>query len=83
MKIKFVPRNQVKVRKSRSSKFRPLLDALDQLKVNGDAVEVGYITDKELISLRNAVYGFSRESGKKIKSGKDAHNKKIYFYRIS
>lgn len=82
MKIKFVPRTQVKVSRSSGSKYKALIDALDKLEIDGEALEVSFTTDKELNSLRNVVYGFARESGRKIKSGKDAANKNIYFYRV-
>ncbi|MCA1800826.1 MAG: hypothetical protein LC662_00020 [Rhodothermaceae bacterium] len=83
MKIKFVPRSDVKITKKSSSKFRPLLDALNKLKPGGEALEVTYSTDKELNSMRNVVYTFNRESGSKIRSGKDTVNNKIFFYKDS
>jgi hypothetical protein len=81
MKIKFVPRSEVKITKKSSSKFRPLLDALGKLTPGGEALEVTYTTDKELNSMRNVVYTFNRETGNKIKSGKDTMNSKIFFYK--
>jgi hypothetical protein len=83
MKIKFVPRSDVKITKKSSSKFRPLLDALNKLKPGGEALEVTYSNDKELNSMRNVVYTFNRESGNKIRSGKDTVNSKIFFYKDS
>ncbi|TVQ11946.1 MAG: hypothetical protein EA364_09475 [Balneolaceae bacterium] len=83
MKIKFVPRSDVKITKKSSSKFRPLLDALNKLKPGGEALEVTYSNDKELNSMRNVVYTFNRESGSKIRSGKDTVNSKIFFYKDS
>ena len=81
MDIKFVEREKIKTSKKRSSKFKPLLEALDQLEVDGDALEVDYKDDKNVNSMRTAVYQYNQERGVKIKSGKDSKNKKIYFYR--
>jgi hypothetical protein len=81
MKFKFVPRSEVKITKKSSSKFRPLMDALGKLIPGGEALEVTYTTDKELNSMRNVVYTYNRETGSKIKSGKDTMNSKIFFYK--
>lgn len=81
MDIKFVKRSEIKTSKKRSSKFKPLLEALDKLDVGGDAIEVDYKDDKNVNSMRTAVYQYNQEKGVKIKSGKDSTNKKIYFYR--
>jgi len=81
MDIKFVKRSEIKTSKKRSSKFKPLLEALDKLDVGGDAIEVDYTNDKNVNSMRTAVYQYNQEKGVKIKSGKDSANKKIYFYR--
>ncbi len=81
MKIKFVPRSDIRISKKSSSKFRPLLEALDKLNPGGEAIEVSYTNEKELNSMRNVVYTFNRETGQKIKSGKDAVNGKVFFYK--
>ncbi len=81
MDIKFVNRSQVKSSKRRSSKFKPLMEALDKLEPGGDAVEVAYTNEKSVNSMRTAVYQYNQENNVKIKSGKDSANKKIYFYR--
>ncbi len=81
MDIKFVNRSQVKSSKRRSSKFKPLMKALDKLEPGGDAVEVSYSNEKSVNSMRTAVYQYNQENNVKIKSGKDSANKKIYFYR--
>ena len=81
MKIKFVSRNDVKVTKKSTSKFRPLIEALAQLVPGGEALEVSYTNEKELNSMRNIVYTYNRENNAKIKSGKDAVNGKIYFFK--
>lgn len=81
MEIKFVDREKVNSSKKRSSKFKPLLEALSKLEVGGDAIEVDYEDDKNVNSMRTAVYQFNQEKGVKIKSGKDSKTKKVYFYR--
>jgi hypothetical protein len=80
MKFKFVDRGLVKVSKKSASKFRPLTEALDKLDAGGQALEVNYTTDKELNSMRNVIYMYNRETGKKVKSGKDSVNKRVFFY---
>lgn len=81
MKIKFVPRSDIRITKKSSSKFRPLIDALNELRPGQDALEVSYSNDKELNSMRNVVYTHNRETGNKIKSGKDTVNNKVFFYK--
>jgi len=81
MDLKFVKRSQIKTSKKRSSKFKPLLEALDKLEPGGQAIEVSYSNEKNVNSMRTAVYQYNQENGVKIRSGKDSANKKIYFYR--
>lgn len=81
MKINFVSREKVKASRKSASKYRPLVDALAQLKPGGQAIEVNFNNIKELNSMRNVVYTFNRENDMKIKSGKDAFNKRIFFFR--
>ena len=81
MKIRVVPRNEIQVTKLSSSKFKPLIDTLSKLEPGGDALQVNFTSDKELTSIRNIVYAFKRETGLKIKSGKDASSGKVYFFR--
>jgi hypothetical protein len=81
MKLKFVPRKEVRVTKKSSSKFRPLIEALNKLEPGGDALEVTFSSDKELNSMRNVVYTYNRETNGKIKSGKDTVNGKVFFYK--
>lgn len=81
MDIKFVDREKIEGAKKRSSKFKPLLEALDDLEVGGDAIEVPYEDDKNVNSMRTAVYQYNQDNNVKIKSGKDSDRKKIYFYR--
>ena len=81
MKIRFIPRSDIRITKKSSSKFKPLLDAVAKLEPGGDAVEVSFSDDKELNSMRNVVYTYNRETGNKVRSGKDAQNKKVFFYK--
>ncbi len=81
MKLKFVPRSDVRITKKSSSKFRPLIESLNKLEPGGDALEVTFTNDKELNSMRNVVYTYNRETGGKIKSGKDTVNGKVFFYK--
>jgi hypothetical protein len=82
MKIrKNIPRSEIRITKKSSSKFKPLIEALNELEPGGNAIEVTYTSDKELNSMRNVVYTFNRENGLKIRSGKDSVNGKIYFYK--
>ncbi len=81
MKLKFVPRSDVRITKKSSSKFRPLIESLNKLEPGGDALEVTFTNDKELNSMRNVVYTYNRETGAKIKSGKDTVNGKVFFYK--
>jgi len=81
MDIKFVEREKLNKSRRRSSKFKPLLEALDKLEVGGDAIEVDYSDDKSVNSMRTAVYQYNQKHNVKIKSGKDTENQKLYFYR--
>lgn len=81
MNIKFVDRDEMDASRKRGSKYRKLLDALEKLEVDEGAIEVEYEDEKSLNSMRTAVYQYNYKNGVKIKSGKDAENKKIYFYR--
>ncbi len=81
MEIKFVKRSIIQPAKKRSSKFRPLLEAIEKLKPNGQAIEVTYTNEKDINSMRTAVYQFCRQADYNVKSRKDTANKKIFFYR--
>lgn len=81
MEIKFVKRSNIKSSKKRSSKFRTLLEAIEKLKPNGQAIEVSYSNEKGVNSMRTAVYQFCRGKDFTVKSRRDSVNKKIYFYR--
>lgn len=81
MKIKPVPRSEIKVSRKSTSKFQPLIDALNKLEKGGDALQVTYSSEKELGSMRNVVYTYMRTSGTKIKSRKDASTGNFYLWR--
>ncbi|MFU8812751.1 MAG: hypothetical protein ACNA78_07255 [Balneolaceae bacterium] len=82
MNIKFVTRDKVKPSRKRSSKFKPLLDAVDKLEPGGKALEVSYRSDKSVNSMRTAIYQYNQENDATIKSSKDAENKRVFFYRV-
>jgi hypothetical protein len=81
MNLKFVNREKIRVSKRRSSKFRQLVESLGNLISGGQALEVTFTDVKELNSIRNIVYTYNRETGIKIKSGKDSENNRVFFYR--
>ncbi|MEX2584770.1 MAG: hypothetical protein WD315_00160 [Balneolaceae bacterium] len=80
MKVKIVPKSKVKVSRSSSSKYQPLIDALKKLKKGGDALKVNYSNERELNSMRNIVYTINKEDGIKIKSSKDSQTSTVFFY---
>lgn len=80
MKIKIVPRTEVKVTKKTTSKYKPLIEALGQLKPGGQAIEASYTSDKEFAAMRNVVYTYNRENNVKIRSSRDSVNAKVYYY---
>ncbi len=79
--IQFVGKDQIRSTRKRSSKFAPLLDALEKLEVGGQAIEVNYKNDKQVGSMRTAVYQYNSNNDVKIRSAKDSQNGKVYFYR--
>ncbi|WP_018127362.1 hypothetical protein [Balneola vulgaris] len=81
MDIKFVKRSTIKSTKKRTSKFKPLLEAIDKLKPGGQAIEVSYTSEKNINSMRTAVYQYCKNKDFSIKSRRDAANKKIFFFR--
>ena len=80
MKIKLVPRSKVHQTKKRTSKFQPLINALGELN-DGDAIEVKYSNEKELLSMRNTVYLYQKRNGLKIVTKKDESSGKFYIWR--
>ena len=83
MDIKIVKKSSIKSSRKRRSKFKPLLEAIDKLKPGGSqAVEVSYTSDKNVNSMRTAVYQYSKLKNIKIKSERNLETKKIHFYRV-
>jgi hypothetical protein len=81
--IKIVKKSSIKSSRKRRSKFKPLLEAIDKLKPGGSqAVEVSYTSDKNVNSMRTAVYQYSKLKNIKIKSQRDLAAKKIHFFRV-
>ena len=81
MKINFVSRDDIKISKNSSSKYKPLLEAVQKLEPGGKALEVKFSDDTELNSMRNVVYSYNRETGDKIKSSKHPKHNLVYFYK--
>lgn len=81
MKINFVSRNDIKISKKSSSKYKPLLDAVKKLEAGGKAVEVSFNDETELNSMRNVVYSHNRETGDSVKSSKHPKENLVYFYK--
>ncbi len=82
MDIKVVERDEMQASRKRNSKYRPLVDAIEALEPDEKAIEVSYRNQKHLNSMRTAVYQYSYKNDIKVKSRRDAENKKVYFYRI-
>ncbi|MFU8811798.1 MAG: hypothetical protein ACNA78_02455 [Balneolaceae bacterium] len=80
MKIKFVPRNEVRSSRKVKSKYQPLKDAISKLEPGGKAIQASYSNEKELISLRNIVYTYNRENDASVKTNTDSNNNLIFFY---
>ncbi len=81
MNIKVVEREEMQASQRRNSKYRPLIDAIEALDTNEKAVEVPYKNQKHLNSMRTAVYQYSYKHDIKVKSRRNAKEKKVYFYR--
>lgn len=80
MKIKIVPRNNVKVSRRSRSKYDKLKEAISKLQPNGDAIKVEYSNQKELNSIRNIAYTYNKEAGSKVKSTTDSNELSVFFY---
>ncbi len=80
MKIRFVDRSDIKVSRKSKSKYRPLKEAIADLQPGGDALQVKFADEKELISLRNVIYTYNRETGNNVRSSADMTKNAIYFY---
>ena len=80
MKIQMVPRSKVARRRRLSSKYAKLYDALEGLKPEGPAIQLGFTSSKQLIGYRNVLYNYNRKNGIQIRSSVDKHEKKIFMY---
>jgi hypothetical protein len=80
MKIRFVDRSDIKISRKSNSKYRPLKEAITELKPGGDAIQVKFSDEKELTSLRNVIYTHNRETGTNVRSSADMNQNLIYFY---
>lgn len=80
MKINFVSRGDVSVSKKSSSKYDPLLEAVQKLKPGGKALEVSFKDESELNSMRNVVYSYNKETDSNVKSSKHPKEHVVYFY---
>lgn len=80
MKIRFVDRSEIKISRKSKSKYRPLKEAIAELKPGGDAIQIKFSDDKELTSLRNVIYTHNRETNSNVRSSADKNKSLIYFY---
>ena len=80
MKIRLVPRSDIKVSRKSRSKYEKLKEAISQLTPKGDAIKVKYSSKKELNSIRNVVYTHNRETGSNIKSTTEPNGDHVFFY---
>lgn len=81
MKINFVSREEIKISKKSSSKYKPLLESVQKLVKGGKALEVSFSDETELNSMRNVVYSYNRETGDNVKSSKHPKKNQVYFYK--
>lgn len=80
MKIRLVPRSEIKTSRKVKSKYQQLKDALDKLKSGGNALQIKYANKKELISYRNIVYSYNRENNASVKSNADSNQQILFLY---
>lgn len=80
MEIDFVSRKDMDV-SQRSSKYKPILRAIQKLEEGGEAVKVSYKNKSELNSIRNVVYRYNRDAGEKVKSTKHSNDNIVFFYK--
>ena len=80
MKIQIVPRSKVAARRRSSSKYSKLYNALENLKPNGEAIQVKFLSPDQLIGYRNVLYNFNRKNGIKIKSTVNREEQTLFMY---
>ncbi len=81
MDINFVSRTDIDIAKKSSSKYKPLIDAVQKLEPDGKALEVSFEDEAELNSMRNVVYSYNRETGEKVKSSKHPEKNVVFFFK--
>lgn len=81
MDLEVVNREEVQLAQKRNSKYRPLIEAIEALQPDQKAVKVSYKNQRHLNSMRTAVYQYSYKNSIKVKSRRNADEKKVYFYR--
>lgn len=81
MKINFVSRTDIDISKKSSSKYKPLLDAIQKLQPGGKAVQVSYTDETELNSMRNVVYNHNHKTGDNVKSSKHPDKNVVFFFK--
>jgi hypothetical protein len=81
MEINFVDRTDIEISKKSSSKYKPLIDAVKQLKPGGKAIEVSYSNKAELNSMRNVVYSHNRDANDSVKSSKHPDKNIVFFFK--
>ncbi|NBV30928.1 MAG: hypothetical protein DA446_03095 [Bacteroidetes bacterium] len=80
MDIKLVNRSVVQSSRMNKSKYQNMKSYLDKLEPEGRAIEVKFEDRKELISYRNILYSYNRNTGKKVKSSVDSSNNTLFLY---
>ncbi|NGP87769.1 hypothetical protein [Fodinibius halophilus] len=80
MDINFVSRKDINISKKSSSKYRPLLEAIQQLEAGGKAIQVSYDDKAELNSMRNVIYSYNRQENENVKTSKHPDKKVVFFF---
>jgi len=80
MKVRLVPRSNIRVSRKTKSKYNKLLFALDELEPGGSAIQIRYTDVKELNSIRNIAYSYNKENNKKVRSSTESTDNIIFFF---
>lgn len=80
MDIKLVNRSVVQSSRMNKSKYQNMKSYLDKLEPGGEAIQVKFKDRKELISFRNILYSYNRNTGKKVKSNVDSTNNILFLF---
>lgn len=81
MDINFVSRTNIKIPQKNTSKYKPLLDAVQKIELGGKALEVSFDDERELNSMRNVVYNHNKKTGDTIRSSKHPNKNVVFFYK--